>query len=68
MTADNAGARDGGTQIAKNADTATREYRVTAKDGVHLDGVEGSVKKGTKVTLTADGARGLLLEGSIEEV
>lgn len=68
MPSEKAGATDGGAAAERNAlDRGDRKYRVTAKDGVHIDGHEGSIKKGETITLSSDGARALLLEGSIEE-
>lgn len=68
MTSDNARASDGGAAGERNAlIPGPRKYRVTAKDGVHVDGHEGPIEHGKTVTLSFDGARALLLEGSIEE-
>lgn len=51
-----------------NADALAGRYRVTAKDGIHLDGVEGVINKNEEVDLNSNAARALLNDGSIERV
>lgn len=68
MTSDSARASDGGAQSTRNVlIPGERKYRVIAKDGIHVDGHEGPIENDKTVSLSFDGARALLLEGSIEE-
>lgn len=69
MTSDSARASDGGATATRSRSRlipGPRDYKVVAKDGITVD-PHGVVEKGKTVKLEWDGARALLLEGSIEE-
>lgn len=71
MTSDNARASDGGAAADRNPlIPGERKYKVLAEGGIsysHPDEPDGTAETGKTVTLSWDGARALLAEGSIEE-